>query len=119
MPKKINVKNVLAALDNVDPNRRNPSKNGLCVYTSTRDPEKHCIAGQVLVDLGWGHKLPPVDDADNTAGITDFLRRKFTASQYQQIDDETLRLLSHAQIEADHGSKWGTVARRVRKEHEA
>ena len=54
------------------PNRINPRTseggwNDVCLYTGPRDT--HCIAGQVMADLGL--KLPEVDSINNSSSLSD------------------------------------------------
>lgn len=72
-----------------------------CIYTDNKN--HHCIAGQVLANLGV--MLPPISSPDNNLGVHDLAR----ASQFQfDIEDEALLILRRLQAAADiENVTWG------------
>lgn len=114
MPKKISEKNVLAALETLNGRKRNPFDEDSfgCVYTHEKDPERHCIAGQILIDLGWGHKLPALDNYLNGSSIDALLCEAFTPAQFEQIEPAAAAILSDLQALADDGTPTWASARK-------
>lgn len=85
--------------------RRNPSVGRTCAYTSPSDPEKHCIAGQILVDLGREDLVPGKGSPDNfkTVGSITPIKRACSG--------KALELLISLQAAADCGVSWGRARR--------
>lgn len=77
------------------PDRKNPTSGSGddCVYTSSLDPDHHCIAGQVLVDLGFD-----VPDAGHPQNSDTDVDRIVDARRF---DTKAIDLLLRAQIEFD------------------
>lgn len=76
------------------PDRVNPRDldDKTCVYTSPHDPEHHCIAGQVLVDLDL--PVPQPGDARNNHSISEIL---FTTGLSDEFDHNAAIWLAIAQ----------------------
>lgn len=115
MPRAINVKNILEVVSKYPGQRQNPQdESAVCVYTHPEKPGCHCIAGQILVDLGWGHKLPPVESYLNHEVVGDLLAATFTPAQFAAISDDARGLLTELQQEADrYQMTWGRARRTV------
>lgn len=99
--KKLNVANVMEAIRALPGRRNNPYiyDNGYawCVYTDERDASRHCIAGQVLVDLGYRRVLPAVGSLDNYQKDA----RQILSEAGVDFDAEAANILNEAQYAAD------------------
>lgn len=51
-PEVITFDMVEAALAKLNRRKRNPERKGICLYTDPRNPERHCIVGQIWANLG-------------------------------------------------------------------
>jgi len=82
--------------------RRNPrDSHGVRLYQYTTADGRHCIAGQILSDLGVivpGHR-----DLYNTSSVPTFLHGYQRTSEF---DYRARRWLSDAQSLADQGAEW-------------
>lgn len=92
VPIPIDVGLVIAAAQRVatrHPDRVNPVLPGtrFCAYTSPTDPDHHCLAGSVLLELGM--RLPPEETA------------VFMSPDYHLLTDQAQDLLHRLQNAAD------------------
>lgn len=97
MPKKLTVENVVRAIRALPSRRNNPRVTiygdmPSCAYTHPKTG-KHCIAGQVLSDLGY--KLPAVDSENNAMPISVIL------SGFKDVPVEVNSILTLVQDAAD------------------
>lgn len=96
-------------------NQMNPKINGRCVYTSERNQDHHCFAGQIMVDLGL--PVPGARDPKNrfTAVGTLFLEDPWRG----RLSHSQLAVLELAQSEADWDHSWADASaeaiRRLRR----
>lgn len=73
--------------------------DNMCVYT---DPHgNHCIAGQVLVDLG--QPVPEWGDTNNSIFAFELL------SYGYDIEDQAIQFLTTMQSIADEDGRWGAA----------
>jgi hypothetical protein len=98
------------------PDAMNPT-NGLgCFYTG-EDGKSHCIAGQVLVDLGY--TVPAYGEDNNQDAINDLLERLDIRHDF---DLDARVLMNHAQEIFDHESMrhkpWAEALKRLREYEE-
>lgn len=111
-----NIKNVLAELprDKHNPTIQRPGQESrACVYTNPDDPNDHCIAGEVLVRMGYADLLPPIE-ADVKTG---FSVSSLLKGSGQPVGYSAINLLRDLQTEADgrvlacvrHTRPWGTA----------
>ena len=70
-----------------------------CNYTN--EDAKHCIAGQICVDLGL--KVPAWGDEDNMTGIS------YLGHLTVHFAPEAIHLLMAMQQHADGGEVWGSA----------
>lgn len=94
----ITKQDVLDQLEKLDPNAVNDPD---CVYTNSGGD--HCIAGQILVNLG--RDLPPLDSEENDCGVTHPLMAKYVHG----IERDAILFLEDLQRTADHDvASWET-----------
>ena len=104
----LSFKQVYDAIMAVDDKGYNPWIDGGCVYTDYDD--NHCIAGQVLVDLGFEKLLPSEDSELNIATVYSL----FSATPgLNNVDPVVTDLLREAQTHADNYVIWGEVKGKV------
>lgn len=103
MARRVNKAEVEAVLrDLVKLRRTNPKRNGNCIYTSPQG--HHCIAGEAMVWLGLGGKVPAWGDEANDNCLEELhLSGVFTPA--------ALSLLETAQEEADYDASIGSRPR--------
>lgn len=102
-PKRKNKADVIEVLRELTTlKRRNPTIGGTCVYTGMSG--RHCIAGEALVRLGLGDRVPTLDQRDINMEALGNLPLSGV------LTPAALRLLSYAQREADAGSvRWDRI----------
>lgn len=111
-PRRVTLAEVEAVLPTLNRRRRNPSQGFACAYTDPRNPSRHCIAGEVMTQLGV--PVPGVDEPQNTANF----RRLINADYFPAIgrttfDADAIDLLERLQERADDGVTWGETLRDV------
>lgn len=74
-----------------------------CVYTS--EGGKHCIAGQILVDLG--KPVPSFQSEYSSTMVTHLFEVAPYASYYKDIEPAAMYWIQAAQYAADGGNSWG------------
>lgn len=93
----------IAAVIAANPDKINPMVHHVCRFTSTTDPDWHCIVGQLAADLGWSVPGPKFDGGSVSA----------TEVYGWPVSDEALEVLMEAQKQADHltslGEPWGEI----------
>lgn len=96
----ITIEQVRAAASRLDPQRTNPG--GGYRYTVG---EEHCVAGQLLVELGLGDECPGED--------SDLTSRSFPGLQVAENFEQPARdAITAAQNQADHHKlTWGEALR--------
>lgn len=114
---KAQVVDVLLKVVERFPDQINPldPKEGGCVYTGGLGD--HCIAGQVIVDLGGA--LPDVDEPENNGMAVwgpfgDGLLDMFVTGL--EFETEAKKLLLAAQVKADQLRTWADVYSLLSKE---
>lgn len=97
--------------------RSNPSLDaefgqGGCIYTSPSDPNDHCIAGEILVRLGYS--VPAAGDEDNSETIGNLLVSRIINIEYSAAD-KLARLQSVADAATQDGwqNAWGKAIQDV------
>lgn len=105
---------VVEVIKGLPGNRTNPHDERQCVYSDWDNPDRHCIAGEVLSRLGL--PLPEVGDSLNSVGF-DYL----VVNMEYPLHDDTVDLLIEAQTIADgpvtgllsdgrpHPQRWSVV----------
>lgn len=99
----ITKQDVLDELEKLDLNQANDPE---CVYTN--DAGRHCIAGQIMVNLGI--KLPPATSPVNQSAISSVEMGEYV----HNFDPDAIHLLDDLQRTADHDvCDWETGGIRV------
>lgn len=103
-------------LRKVNGNRKNPVEDGGCVYSDPENPDRHCIAGEVLSLLGL--PLPEVGSGRNSWGIESLIEKEAFP-----FADESVALLLEAQALADNFQggyarprRWAEVKKTLREQ---
>lgn len=90
------------------PDTKNPLRaaDGTCLYEDERDPDRHCIAGQIIISFNLPVELVEDTNADQLPGID----AVFT--------ERGAHMLQAIQTEADgyHGTPWGQALDRSRQQ---
>lgn len=123
---------VLAILPTLDKRRKNPTyvydsvyevEDMACLYTDPKKPERHCIAGEILVRLGHGNLLPTIEHEQALAAERNLppVRRIVDG---QDFSLQAVGLLGELQETADglrHDGKpvvWGEAIKMVLADQE-
>lgn len=111
--KTITEADVLRIMETLPSERMNPTIKGTCVYTSLSDPTQHCIAGEILTQLGV--ELPDPQHTANTIGV-ESLQRYLDLP----IEGNAIYLLQELQQIADRSTEnedshaWGVAIEDVK-----
>ena len=105
----IDLKDVQKIAATLPQDQLNPDGGNKCVYTDPADPTSHCIAGEILFQLGV--PLPDVDSAMNANTIDGWVGEGFVDGF--ELSRDALSALSSAQCKADGGARWGNALRRA------
>lgn len=89
---------------------RNPTVNDgdgtdSCVYTDAEG--NHCIAGQILVELG--KSIPAWGGLDNTGTVHQLLGGSERENTEHGFNSDAVMFLASLQETADEGGTWGTA----------